>query len=284
MSGFDDIAVATADRRLKLYARSYPGPEPTILMLHGLTRNACDFDGLAARLRGRYRLVVADQRGRGKSDWDPNPANYAPATYCADMLHLIDELKLDRPIIIGTSMGGLMAMIMATLRPNGFRGIILNDVGPQIEQAGLDRIASYVGASDVIESWEDAAAYCRRINGYAFPDYDDAQWDAFARCVFHENDVGVPVLAHDPAIAAGLSSTNPTAVPPDMWSMWQGLADMPVLAVRGALSDILSTQTLHRMAELHPRMQSVTVSNVGHAPMLDEPEALAAINSFLAAL
>ncbi len=284
MSAFDEIAFAAADQSLMLYARSYPGPEPTILMLHGLTRNASDFDGLAAHVRGRYRLVVPDQRGRGKSDWDSNPANYAPATYCADMLHLIDELKLDRPIIIGTSMGGLMAMIMATMRPNGFRALVLNDVGPQIEQAGLDRIASYVGASEVIANWEDAAAYCRRINGYAFPDYDDPQWDAFARRVFLENDAGVPVLAHDPAIAAGLSAASPTAVPPDMWTMWQGLTDVPILAVRGALSDILSAQTLQRMADLHPAMQSVTVSNVGHAPMLDEPEALAAINAFLAAL
>jgi len=284
MSGFDDIAFAAADRSLKLYARSYPGPEPTILMLHGLTRNASDFDGLAAHLRGRYRLVVPDQRGRGRSDWDPNPANYVPATYCADMLHLIDELNLDRPIIIGTSMGGLMAMIMATVRPNGFRALVLNDVGPQIEQAGIDRIASYVGASEVTANWEDAAAYCRRINGYAFHHYDDAQWDAFARRVFYENDAGVPVLAHDPAIAAGLSAASPTAVPPDMWPMWQGLADVPILAVRGALSDILSAQTLQRMADLHPAMQSVTVSNVGHAPMLDEPEALAAINAFLAAI
>ena len=160
MSGFDDIAFATADRSLKLYARSYPGPEPTILMLHGLTRNACDFDGLAARLCGRYRLVVTDQRGRGKSDWDPNPTNYAPATYCADMLHLIDELKLDRPIIIGTSMGGLMVMIMATLRPNGFRGIILNDVGPQIEQAGLDRIAQAGGLTPVCyDDWMTSEDY-----------------------------------------------------------------------------------------------------------------------------
>lgn len=229
MSGFDDIAFATADRSLKLYARSYPGPEPTILMLHGLTRNACDFDGLAARLRGRYRLVVPDQRGRGRSDWDPNPANYAPATYCGDMLHLIDELKLDRPIIIGTSMGGLMAMIMATLRPNGFRGIILNDVGPQIEQAGLDRIASYVGASEVIESWEDAAAYCRRINGYAFPDYDDAQWHAFARRVFHENDGGVPVLAHDPELLLDCLRQIPPLCRPICGRCGKGLQICPYL-------------------------------------------------------
>lgn len=284
MNAFEEIVFASADRSLKLYARSYLGPEPTILMMHGLSRNAADFEGLAAHLRGRYRLLVPDQRGRGKSDWDPNPANYAPATYCADMLQLIDDLKLDRPILVGTSMGGLMAMIMATLRPDGFRGIILNDVGPQIEQAGLDRIASYVGVSEPVANWEDAAAYCRRINGYAFPDYDEAQWHAFARRVFHENAAGAPVLAHDPAIAAGLSSASPTAVPPDMWPMWQDLADVPILAVRGALSDILSAQTLQRMANLHPAMQSVTVSNVGHAPMLDEPEALAAINAFLAAI
>lgn len=281
---FDEIRYPSADGRLQLFARNYPGDGPPLLMMHGLTRNASDFDGLAAELAGRYRMVIADQRGRGHSDWDPDPGNYSPATYCADMFSLIDQLQLDRPILIGTSMGGLMAMIMATMRPDSFRGIVLNDVGPAVEQAGLDRIASYVGVSEPVANWGDAAAYCRRTNSYAFPEYHDAQWHAFAKRVFRENDSGIPVLAYDPAISVGLNSANPTAVPPDLWSIWRQLAALPILSIRGGLSDILSRQTQARMLEMHPRMQAVTVNNVGHAPMLDEPEALTAITSFLAAV
>lgn len=174
-----------------------------------------------------------------------------------------------------------MAMIMATLQPGGYRGLVLNDIGPAVEQAGLDRIASYVGSAAPIETWTDAAAYCRRTNGYAFPQYNEEQWLAFARRLFRENDEGQPELAYDPAIAAGLNSADPSAVPPDLWPMWQGLATVPVLAIRGALSDILSDRTLDKMAQTHPLMQAVTVSGVGHAPMLNEPEALAAIQQFV---
>ncbi len=281
MPAFEELRFPSADKRLQLYSRVYPGDGPAIVMMHGLTRNSADFEGLASHLASRFKLVVPDQRGRGLSDYDPEPANYLPTTYSADMLGLIDRLGLERPILIGTSMGGLMAMIMATMRPDGFRGLVLNDVGPLVEPTGLDRIASYVGSAQRIGSWEDAAEYCRRINGYAFPSYDDAQWLAVARRLFRSNADGVPELAYDAAIAAGLASPNPSVVPHDLWPMWQGLANVPVLAVRGALSDILSENTLGRMADDHPGMQSVTVAGVGHAPMLDEPDALLAINQFM---
>lgn len=281
MPAFDELRFLSADKRLQLYTRIYPGEGPAILMMHGLTRNSADFEGLANHLAGRFKLVVPDQRGRGLSDYDLESANYLPVNYSADMLSLIDQLGLERPILIGTSMGGLMAMIMATMRAGGFRGLVLNDVGPVVEQSGLDRIASYVGGVQRIESWEDAADYCRRTNDYAFPGYGDTQWLAVARRLFRSNADGVPELAYDAAIAAGLASLNPTAVPPNLWLIWQDLADVPVLAVRGALSDILSEHTLGQMAEHHPGMQSVTVAGVGHAPMLDEPDALFAIDQFL---
>jgi len=282
MPSFEELRFPSADASLQLYARDYPGDGPAIVMMHGLTRNSSDFEGLAAHLVGRHRLIVPDQRGRGRSDRDPQPANYVPATYSADMLGMIARLGLDRPILIGTSMGGLMAMIMAALHPGGFRGLVLNDVGPEVEPAGLSRIASYVGARTPITDWADAAEYCRRTNGYAFPGRDDAFWQAFARRLFQENAAGVPELAYDPAIASGLASASPSAVPPDLWPMWQSLANVPILAVRGAISDILSEDTLHKMARLHPVMRSAMIAGVGHAPLLDEPEALAAIDSFLA--
>lgn len=282
MPAFQELRCLSADQRLKIYARDYQGPGPAIVMMHGLTRNSSDFDGLAEYLSGRYRLIVPDQRGRGNSDRDPDPSNYAPAIYCADTLGLIDQLGLERPILVGTSMGGLMAMIMATLRPDGFRGIVLNDVGPELDPAGLKRIASYVGVAEPVRNWDQAVAYCRRTNGYAFPHYQDEQWRAFAQRLFRENASGIPELAYDPAIAKGLSTESQTAVPPDLWPMWQGLAAIPMLSIRGALSDILSETTLYRMAQLHPRMKSVTIDGVGHAPILDEPQAVAAIDAFLA--
>jgi pimeloyl-ACP methyl ester carboxylesterase len=281
MPMFQDLRFPSSDQRLQLYAREYPGSGPTILMMHGLTRNSADFEYLAEKLAGRYRIIVPEQRGRGNSDRDPDATNYNPATYCADMLALIDRLKLDQPMLIGTSMGGLMAMIMASLRPGAFRAMVLNDVGPVVEQAGIERIASYVGAGTPICDWDDAAAYCRRTNGHAFPEYDNRQWNAFARRLFRENHAGKPELAYDPAIAAGLSSPQPSAVPPDLWPMWYGLAAIPVLVLRGELSDILSDETVKEMARTHPGMRALTVSRVGHAPMLDEPEALSAIKKFI---
>jgi pimeloyl-ACP methyl ester carboxylesterase len=281
MPAFDELRFPSADKRLQLYTRIYPGDGPAILMLHGLTRNSADFEDLASHLAGRFRLVVADQRGRGLSEYDPEPTNYLPVNYSADMLGLIDQLGLERPILIGTSMGGLVAMIMATMRTDGFRGLVLNDVGPVVEQTGLDRIASYVGAVQRIGNWEDAAEYCRCANDYAFPDYGDAQWQAFARRLFRSNANGVPELAYDPAIAAGLAPSNPSAVPPNLWPIWKGLANVPVLAVRGALSDILSEDTLGRMGDHHPDMRSIAVAGVGHAPMLDEPDARLAIDQFV---
>lgn len=278
---FQDLFYPSADGRLQLYARDYPGTGPAVLMMHGLTRNSTDFADLAARLAGRYRVIVPDQRGRGRSGWDDEPAHYAPAIYCGDMVALVARLGLDRPVLIGTSMGGLMAMIMGAMNPRGWRGLILNDVGPVVDPAGIARITGYVGAVSAVADWAGAAAYCRATNGYAFPGYGDADWAAFARRLFVEDAAGVPRLAYDPAIAAGLEGAEPSAVPPDLWPLWDALAPLPVLAMRGAISDILSADTLAEMAARHPGMAVATIAGVGHAPMLDEPEAVEAIEAFL---
>lgn len=282
MSGhFHDVFYPSADGRLELYARDYPGEGPALLMMHGLTRNSADFAALAEHFSGRFRVVAVDQRGRGRSENDSDPANYTPAIYCGDMLGLIARLDVDRPVLIGTSMGGLMAMIMGSLGPSAYRGIVLNDVGPVLDQAGLDRIAGYVGKTAEVTDWASAAAYCRDTNGYAFPTYGDAEWMAFAHRLFRESDTGVPCLAYDPVIGEGLKGEQPSAVPPDLWPMWDALKPIPILAIRGAISDILSAETLAQMGALHPGMEAVEVPGVGHAPMLDEPEALAAIEAFV---
>lgn len=280
-NGFADVFFPSADGRLQLYARDYAGAGPCLLMMHGLTRNSADFADLAARLAGRFRVVVPDQRGRGRSQYDPEPSHYTPVAYCADMAGLIARLKLDRPALIGTSMGGLMAMVMASMAPAGYRGIVLNDVGPVVDPAGLARIGRYVGHSPPVTDWAAAAAFCRMTNGTSFPHYTDEDWMRFAHRVFREGPDGVLRLDYDPAIAAGLAGSDPSVVPPDLWPMWDALAALPILAIRGERSDILSPDTLAEMARRHPGMQTAIVPDVGHAPMLDEPVAANAIGRFL---
>ena len=278
MADFREVRFAGADGRLSLFARDYGGGGTPLVLMHGLTRNSADFEALSDRLQGRFRVVVPDQRGRGRSDRDENPANYALPMLCADTLGLIAQAGLERPVLVGTSMGGLMAMGMAAANPSAFRGLVLNDVGPQVEAEGLARIAGYAGKAEAIASWDEAAAYARRINETAFPHYTQAQWLAFARRTFREGADGSLVLDYDPAIA----SAGAGAPIPDLWPVWEALASLPILAIRGGTSDILSAATLERMAERHPRMTACTVPGVGHAPMLDEPEAIAAIEDFLA--
>jgi len=287
MASYSDVYFQSADKRLTLYARDYGAPfpgAPVVLCLHGLTRNSADFEWIAAHLSRRYRVIAADQRGRGRSDWDPVPANYTPAVYVADMLGLLDHLSIDRVAIVGTSMGGLMAMIMGVTAKDRLTGAVINDVGPDIEAAGLARIASYTGKTKPVTTWIEAARTAQFINEVAFPDYGADDWMAFARRLFREQD-GVPVPAYDPGIAAGLKPQSDAPVaPPDLWPMWDGLQGLPILAIRGALSDLLSPATLDKMADRHPGLVAVTVPNRGHAPMLDEPEAVAAIDAFLAGL
>ena len=292
MAGYSDVYFPSApipdeNARLTLYARDYGAPfagAPDVLCLHGLTRNSADFQEIAAHLSRQYRVVVADQRGRGLSQWDPEPARYTPGVYVQDMLGLLDHLGIARTAIIGTSMGGLMAMVMGTVARDRMSAVVINDVGPDIEAAGLARIASYTGQTQPAATWDDAAEIAKFINAVAFPDYGPDDWMVFARKLFIERD-GVPVPAYDPAIANGLKPQSEAPVaPPDLWPMWEALAGLPVLAIRGGLSDLLSAATLAKMAEHHAGMIAVTVPNRGHAPMLDEPLAVAAIDAFLASL
>ncbi|WP_404480150.1 alpha/beta fold hydrolase [Novosphingobium sp. BL-52-GroH] len=273
--------------RLDLAARDYAAAgsqAPVLLMMHGLTRNSADFEPLAARLAGRYRMIVPDQRGRGLSQWDPDPANYRPEVYAQDMLALLDELGIERAGLVGTSMGGLMAMVMNALRPGLAQGVVFNDIGPVLEPAGLARIQGYVGPSGTMANWTEAAARTRAINASAFPDYGRAEWEAFARRIARQNADGTVSFAYDPAISQSVAGDDPQTVPPDLWPLWDLLDTVPVLVVRGALSDLLSVRTVTAMAQRHAGpYASVEVPRVGHAPILDEPVVLAAIEAFLEA-
>ncbi|MEP2101699.1 MAG: alpha/beta hydrolase [Parasphingorhabdus sp.] len=279
---YQDHFYRSGDDRLTLYARIYESDGPPLLLMHGLTRNSADFEGLAARLTGKYRLIIPDQRGRGRSDYDPDPANYIPATYVIDMMALMDSLQLDQIGLIGTSMGGLMAMMMAAMESQRFKTLILNDVGPVVEQDGLDRIQSYVGALPPFESWQEAADHCHKVHGDTMVGYDDQDWLGFAQRTCQRQPDGSVKFAYDPAIAQGLSGNQQTAVPPDLWPMWDSLAAIPTLIIHGALSDIIFPATIAEMQSRHPGpISAVEIADRGHAPMLDEPDALTAIVQFL---
>jgi pimeloyl-ACP methyl ester carboxylesterase len=281
-----DIDFRSADGRLRLHAevRGPQGAPLTVLCLHGLTRNAADFEFLARHLSARYRVVTADQRGRGKSQWDPDPAHYRPGTYVEDMFALLDRLAIDRVVLIGTSMGGHMAMIIGASQPARLRGMVLNDIGPEVLNSGLQRLRSALSNRAPAANWAEAAAQAKRINQIAFPDYLDADWEAFARRTYVEDASARPVAAFDPAVLQGLNETDLTAVLPDLWSHWKRLDSIPILAIRGALSDIISPEILDAMAARHPNLTPITIANRGHAPMLDEPAAVAAIDAFLKSL
>lgn len=287
MPSYRDIWYTSLDG-LQLYARDYASPQATktLLCLHGLTRNSADFEPLAGYLCPQYRLLVPDQRGRGRSDRDPNPLNYHPATYVGDMEVLLTELGVDTTVLIGTSMGGLMAMIMAATNPGQIEAVVLNDIGPEIDPEGIARLKTFVGRTSPARNWRDAVARTRTINGRAFPDFTDNDWQAFARRLYRENEQGVPVLRYDPAIAEPMtrSDSNASVTVANFWPMYSSLLLLPAMLIRGELSDILSADTAAKMKRLKPDLEVITVPGRGHAPILDEPEVRNALTGFLQAL
>ncbi|RIV87708.1 alpha/beta hydrolase [Aurantiacibacter zhengii] len=267
--------------RLELFARDYPSDGPPLLLMHGLTRNSGDFEPLARHLAVRYRLIVPDQRGRGLSQDETDPSRYRPDVYAGDMFALLESLGIERPGLIGTSMGGLMAMVMNAMKPGHFPAIVFNDVGPVLSPEGLARIGGYVGGGEPFADWDAAADACASINADAFPDFGEADWQAWARRTCRELPDGRVAFAYDPAIADGFADIGDEPQP-DMWPLWEALGETPVLVIRGALSDLLAVDTVEAMQERHKGAFSyVNVPDRGHAPMLDEPAALAAIDDFL---
>ena len=269
---------------LRLFSRVYAGSDaaaPVVLCLHGLMRNSRDFEDLAPHLAVRYRVIVPDVRGRGFSARDPNFNNYQIPVYLHDLLLLFAGLGVERASVIGTSMGGLMAMVLAAMQPQRVAGMVLNDVGAEVDPQGLERILGYAGKSVPVASWEQAVAQVRTIYGTAWPGLSDERWERIARLSYRTNAQGQPEADADPRIAEPLR--DPKAAAPNLWPLWGALAQMPILAIRGAQSDILSPATLARMQREKPDLRVLEVAHRGHAPMLDEPECLTAIDEFLAA-
>lgn len=275
---------------LALFVREWPAEAPKdgpadlgvpVLCLHGLTRNSRDFEIIGPRIAALGRRVLAqDVRGRGRSDWDADPARYQAPVYAQDALRVLDALRIERAVWIGTSMGGIISMMAAGMAPDRMAGVVLNDIGAVVEGVGLRRIAGYVGKGGPVADWSEAAEAVRRTNGDAFPRADADFWMLMAQRMFRQRADGRLEADYDPAIAGpGPAPDSPSM---ELWPVFDALASIPTLVVRGALSDILSREGAQAMKARKPDLEIAEVPAVGHAPTLDEPPAWLPIVDFLA--
>ncbi len=274
---------------LALHFRDYPASaaydatRPPVICLHGLTRNARDFEALAPHIAAQgWRVLVPEMRGRGRSAYAPDPASYAVPTYVGDVLALLEQEGIGRFVAVGTSMGGLITMGLASLQPERIAGVVLNDVGPVVEAGGLDRIRQYVGQGGSFPTWVHAARALAEVHGATYPGYQLADWLAMAKRTMVLVSNGRIAFDYDMKIAEPIFAADRAAVAPDLWPMLRALAGRPAVLVRGSLSAILSAATLADMASALPQARVVTVPDTGHAPTLDEPEVRIAIDAMLA--
>ncbi|TXG81232.1 MAG: alpha/beta hydrolase [Sphingomonadales bacterium] len=283
MMRFDDGFFWSRDG-IRLHYRDYAGPadRPVLVCLPGLTRNCRDFEGVAERLAGQWRLVCPDMRGRGDSGYAPDPLSYTPLVYMQDIEAMVAALSLERIVFLGTSLGGLLTMFLAGPLKDRIAGAMLNDIGPTLEAVGLQRIAGYVGKIGPWPTWVHLARHLAATGADVFPKFDLTQWLVFAKRVACVQPSGRIVLDYDPRIAEPFRMPNGAAGVADLWPAFEALAGVPSLSLRGTLSDLLTAETQAEMARRNPDMAIVTVPDVGHAPTLDEPESIAAIDALLA--
>ena len=268
---------------LRLHYRDYAGraDRPPLLCLPGLTRNARDFEGLAGRLAGEWRVICVSLRGRGESAYAKDPLTYVPLTYLQDLEALVAALGLTRVVAVGTSLGGLLTMLLASTHRGLLAGAVLNDVGPAVEAAGLARIRGYVGRGGNWPTWMHAARDVAELNAAHYPGYEIADWLRMAKQLCRLTNSGRIVWDYDARIAEPFRLPNAEAGV-DLWPAFDAIGDVPALSLRGALSDILSVPTQKAMAKRLPSLRTVQVPKVGHAPTLDEPAAARAIDGLLA--
>lgn len=285
-TGFDSVFVRVTDG-LKLHARDYgdrAGERLQVVCLAGLTRNSIDFHDLALALsthKHRPRRVVAlDYRGRGLSDYDANWKNYDPRVEAADAIAMLTALGVHEAVFIGTSRGGLVTMAIAAMQPARIRGVVLNDIGPVIDARGLIRIRSQVGKLPAPRNWAEAVDMLKHMSGSHFPALSGDDWDAMARGTWQE-DKGRLVPCRDQNLMKGLEGLDLEAPLPALWSVFEGLTRLPVLAIRGENSDLLSEETLTEMEVRHPGLERFIVPGQGHAPLLRDSASITRIASFI---
>jgi pimeloyl-ACP methyl ester carboxylesterase len=255
-----------------------------VVCLPGLTRCTLDFDPLAASLAGGNpaRCVYAlDYRGRGRSDFDRDWNNYNLAVELGDVLAVFAALGIRKAVIVGTSRGGLLSMLMAAVRPDLIAGVVLNDIGPEIDITGLMRIKGYVGRLPRALTLNDAAVSLRRVFGAQFPALTDADWRTWAWRTFEETAEGL-VPRYDIRIAETMQDVSPDNPLPTLWPQFDALAQAPLMLIRGTLTDLLSEGTVAQMRARRPDMDYLEVPDQGHAPLLVEPDVTARIAAFIA--
>lgn len=279
--GFTDQFWTSQDG-LRLHYREYAGRDdrPAILCLPGLTRNARDFHHLAQRFAGHWRVICPDLRGRGDSAYAKDSASYNPLQYVADIGALLEQARIDRFVAIGTSLGGLMIMMMAAAMPERIAGALLNDVGPEISPEGLERIRGYVGQGRSFSTWMHAARALIEAQGEVFPDYSVTDWLEMAKRAMVVGSNGRIVFDYDMRIAEPMAQASGAAAI-DLWPALLALKGRPITLLRGALSDVLAKDVFRKMAKSLPEADATEVPRVGHAPMLSESEAVAAIERLL---
>jgi pimeloyl-ACP methyl ester carboxylesterase len=258
-----------------------PSPRLPVLCLPGLSRTAEDFTTLAAALAKERRVLALDLRGRGRSGYDRDPANYKIAVETDDVIAVMTALAVGPAVFVGTSRGGLVTMTLATKRADLLAGVVLNDIGPVVDTAGVMRIKSYVGKLRQPASFEEGADMLRDISDDQFPNLPAAEWLAAAKRAWRE-DGGRLVVTYDPALTHTLETVSPDKPFPTLWQEFDAMAGVPLLVVHGANSDILSTATVTAMQARRPDMEVVTVPDQGHAPLLSDARTIAAIAAFAA--
>jgi pimeloyl-ACP methyl ester carboxylesterase len=269
---------------ITLHYRDYLGAsdKPPLLCLHGLTRNSRDWADFGERYSPRHRVLALDFRGRGGSGYDPLPQRYLPTTYAGDVIEMLDQLGIPEAIFVGTSLGGLVTMIIAATAPQRIRAAILNDVGPDVHPEGIGRILTYLGKDLRFKNWDEAADKIASNYGASFERYAHEDWVKMAKRNCREEN-GEIRFDYDMAIAEPFKNRGPTPQV-DLWPLFAALGEKPLLVVRGAKSDLLTAETAAKMQSVAPHMRLAIIPGVGHAPELSEPEAVAAIDEFLASL
>jgi pimeloyl-ACP methyl ester carboxylesterase len=285
-NGVSSVFISAPDG-LKLHARCYGprSPETTpVVCLPGLTRTTDDFEPLAPALAHgpRPRRVIAlDYRGRGLSSYDRNPANYSLPVELADVLAVVTALDVAPAIFVGTSRGGLLSMLLAVVRPTAIAGVVLNDIGPVIEPQGLMRIKSYVRKLPQPRTFDEGAEILRRLFGAQFPKLGPDDWLASAHRTFKEQN-GRLVTTYDAKLATTMNGVDGGRPVPALWKQFDALSAKPVMVIRGANSDLLSTATVEAMRARRTALETLEVPDQGHAPLLAEADTIARIAEFVA--
>jgi pimeloyl-ACP methyl ester carboxylesterase len=269
---------------LALHALDYGTPSShrlPVVCLPGLSRTAEDFTPLATALAEDRRVLALDLRGRGRSGYDRDPANYKIAVETDDVITVMTALAVGPAIFVGTSRGGLVTMTLATKRPDLIAGVVLNDIGPVVDTAGVMRIKSYVGKLPQPATYQEGADILHGISDNQFPGLTAADWLAAAKRAWRQ-DGGRLVVTYDPALTSTLETVSPDKPFPTLWNEFDAMGKVPLLVVHGANSDILSTATIAAMEARRPDMEVVTVPDQGHAPLLSDAGTIAAIAAFAA--